>query len=283
MNRKECELYHCEYKNISEKEFNYLQYEKGREVIFPSDKTQHIMAFVLKGEMTITYEKQPSVEAYSPQVFVVPKRSTIKIKVSEKTDSLIFYMRFTELNGFCDKFNIKDIIQDPDFLWMFKTLEMKEPLSKYIDYLSYIPKNEFCQYFNNTHKKVIGSIFFSFYTHDELLQLFYPINAKEEYFKLLVLKNYSHVKNLRDFAEKTGCSLSTFKRRFSESFGMPAHRWLQIRKSSAIKEDLKNHTTNFQEISERYGFPSQKHLYNFCVRHLGGSPSSIRNGTENTN
>lgn len=56
------------------------------------------------------------------------------------------------------------------------------------------------------------------YTKEELAQFFYPILGRDLDFKDFILTNSRKIFDVKDFATQANMSLSTFNRRFKETF-----------------------------------------------------------------
>ncbi|WP_160289611.1 helix-turn-helix domain-containing protein [Sanguibacteroides justesenii] len=100
--------------------------------------------------------------------------------------------------------------------------------------------------------------------------------GRNENFRSLVIQNYHKVNSIPDFAKETGCSLSTFKRKFKTTFGESAYKWLQTQRAKEVEAYLQDIRIDFADIIEEFRFTSHKALYHFCRMYLDASPSEIR-------
>ena len=115
------------------------------------------------------------------------------------------------------------------------------------------------------------------YSRKEMAAFLYPIlGGRLQSFKNMVLSNYTRFRTLNDFAREAGMSLSTFQRKFKETFGVTAYKWMNERKSEMVYKDILTTDMTFSEIADKYGFSSSAYLVSFCRRHFGKLPGDIR-------
>lgn len=70
--------------------------------------------------------------------------------------------------------------------------------------------------------------------------------------------------DVKEFAVQANMSLSTFNRRFKETFNDTAKNWLLLRKQEFVKHDITLSNLTFNEIAEKYSFSSTSYLVTFC-------------------
>ncbi len=81
---------------------------------------------------------------------------------------------------------------------------------------------------------------------------------------------------LSRLAAECGVSIRHFTRAFSQTFGMPAHRYLTRRRIELALELLKVRTLTIQEVALKCGFVDQSHLTRVFTSHIGSSPGHWR-------
>lgn len=116
----------------------------------------------------------------------------------------------------------------------------------------------------------------TFYTKDELIHFFYGILKKDTEFAHLVSQNFIISQTIEELACITHCSISTFKRKFKETFNDTPHNWIIRQKAKFIYRDLGNQNLSLSDISDKYHFSSLSHFSAFCKRVYGRPPSEIR-------
>jgi AraC-like DNA-binding protein len=129
---------------------------------------------------------------------------------------------------------------------------------------------------NEIKEKELFLILFSYYSNSELLTLFYPLLGSNISFKSFVMQNYNRVSSVQQFADLANCSLSTFKRRFHENFGVSVYQWMLDQKSKHILHALTLENISFADIIFEYGFSSASHFCSFCKHKFGASPKALR-------
>jgi AraC family transcriptional regulator len=81
---------------------------------------------------------------------------------------------------------------------------------------------------------------------------------------------------LSRLAAECGLSVRHFTRAFTQSFGMPAHRYLTRRRIELALELLKIRTLSIPEIALACGFVDQSHLTRVFASHIGSNPGHWR-------
>jgi AraC-like DNA-binding protein len=82
--------------------------------------------------------------------------------------------------------------------------------------------------------------------------------------------------SLGELAEIAGLSAGHFSRAFSQSVGMPPHRYLRHRRIEAAAELIRDTDGSLAEIATSVGFADQSHLTRVFVRARGETPAAFR-------
>ncbi len=82
--------------------------------------------------------------------------------------------------------------------------------------------------------------------------------------------------DVKEFAVRANMSLSTFNRRFKETFNDTAKNWLLLRKQEFVEHDITLSNLTFNEIAEKYSFSSTSYLVTFCKKYFGKTPNELR-------
>lgn len=283
MNTRICEQSTCEkYDPKNKYGFVLQEVERNTQKVYQGSKFCHELMVVLEGDISVTF-KGRQIVCGKEEMFLVPKNCEVEINTSDNPCKLLC-IRSNMEEQICLKDHQEILSGLKYFRWEYSSLKVNEPLRLYLNYLLYSIHNVMpCHYYLNVYKLNMAAIFSQYYTKEEIYKLFYPVLGDDYSFKLLVFKHYQSVTSLKDFAEKTGCSLSTFKRRFKKEFNTSAYKWLQIKKAKAIESDLANLTQDIQIIIDKYHFSGHTSFYNFCLKYLGGTPSEIRKRLLNKN
>lgn len=119
------------------------------------------------------------------------------------------------------------------------------------------------------------------YSLSERIQFFHAVVFGERKFSDFIYKNYRRVTSIRELAVLSCYSLSGFEKRFRRVFGIPASRWIALRKAADIDQEIRNNQKTIKEISFEYGFSSVSHFHKFCKAKLGLSPGYMRKQVQN--
>lgn len=93
-------------------------------------------------------------------------------------------------------------------------------------------------------------------------------------------ENFYYNLGLGEFAKLSGCSLSVFKRRFSEYFKTTPGKWLLERRLQHALGLINTTKKTFSEISFECGFENASHFSRAFKQQFGNSPAYYREGVE---
>lgn len=93
-----------------------------------------------------------------------------------------------------------------------------------------------------------------------------------------VMIAFSTAKTVRELAEKCGCAVNTFERRFKEEFGTVPCKWMVEQKAKRVVTLLTRTDLSMKEIADECGFESNSYFWDFCRRNLKATPTQIREG-----
>jgi len=137
-----------------------------------------------------------------------------------------------------------------------------------------------CEYFQTLKQKELFFYLRAFYSKTDLASFFAPILSRDTQFAKTIFNNYEKANNLGELADLTHLSLSGFKRRFMETFGMAPQHWLDKEKAKKVYYEINCTQRPFQEISEEFNFSSAPHFNKFCQRMFGMAPGALRENTK---
>lgn len=113
------------------------------------------------------------------------------------------------------------------------------------------------------------------YKPEEVVSFFRPLVNKQLSFRARVLNNFEAVGTVEGLAETLGMCRTNFYKRFKEEFGMPAHKWMQIRKAWQVREYAAMPGMDVKKLMLKTGFPSASNFIRFCQTHFGRKPSEL--------
>jgi len=91
---------------------------------------------------------------------------------------------------------------------------------------------------------------------------------------LYMKKNYAHNISLEKFAYLTGRSLTTFKRDFVRTFGIPPHKWIVQRRLNEALHLIQEKGAAPSNVYLEVGFESLAHFSTAFKKQFGYSPSN---------
>lgn len=117
----------------------------------------------------------------------------------------------------------------------------------------------------------------------EMARWMAPLMMARDNFEAFVWANHDRAKGVEHLAELAGMGLSTFKRRFSQTFGESVYQWMMKQKARAVEREISGGRADIQELMSRLGFHSHVQFNRFCHKYLGEAPSKLlkRNNTTN--
>lgn len=115
------------------------------------------------------------------------------------------------------------------------------------------------------------------YPQSRFSYLLPPEDLPEFNFRSLILNNYKTVKNVKELANLTNTSMSTFTRKFKLNFGMSFSQWKKSHIANNVYREIKFTTKSFKNIAVENNFSSQAHFNRFCKKQYGKTPGELRN------
>ncbi|WP_294139643.1 AraC family transcriptional regulator [uncultured Sanguibacteroides sp.] len=271
-NQKDCSYYNSQIVNG----FELYKIPANQTILRKGDQNTHSLFFILSGSVSLSLSTHPTLVFEKGSLQLIPKGYSVTFQTGNEECEILIH-RFTGLEIYCKQINLASVNQNNHFDYKFQPFQIESHMLKFLEYIRYsLDTDASCQLVNESSRKVLISIFIQYYSKEDIYQIFYPIMGKNENFRSLVIQNYHKVNNIPDFAKETGCSLSTFKRKFKTTFGESAYKWLQTQRAKEVEAYLQDIRIDFADIIEEFRFTSHKALYHFCRMYLDASPSEIR-------
>lgn len=120
----------------------------------------------------------------------------------------------------------------------------------------------------------------SYYKHRDLAAFFHPLTDRDHVFADFVFANYRKYRTVRELAEASCHSLSSFNKLFRKSFGRSPYSWIKEQRADDIYNDIAVTNKPLKEISSDHGFHSLSQFTNFCKSQFGVSPRRLRESSE---
>ncbi|MDL2243429.1 AraC family transcriptional regulator [Bacteroidales bacterium OttesenSCG-928-J19] len=115
-----------------------------------------------------------------------------------------------------------------------------------------------------------------YYDLDQLCSFLQPLLFESLPFKSVVISNAPLANSAEELAGLCGYGISAFRRRFKDSFGLPAAQWLQQEKAKKVYYALTATDMPIKEIINSLSFSSPSHFNTFCKRIFSSTPTDIR-------
>lgn len=246
---------------------------KGEHI--PKDKcTQNCMLFMIKGELLINSEEYPGHTLRDRQFILQAIGSKIEILALSDVEYVVYW--FNELPVICEE-RYHEIVDNAVVPLTYTPLVMSEQLFHLITSIPiFLGETTPCSKYIELKCKELVFLITNYYPLPQLSAFFYPVSTYTESFHYFVMQNYSHVKNVEEFAHLGGYTTTTFRRLFKNLYGMPVYEWILEKKREGILEDLQHTNMRITEICNRYGFDSLSHFAHFCKDSFGDTPRALR-------
>lgn len=236
-----------------------------------------LLIFVLHGSMDITVGGCDKSRIDAGHFFLITRGNSLDGCVLEDTD-LITCLLSNDLRV-CERFSFQQLAAYlPDgFAYRFSGIAFTQRISDYLQMLVNDLRDGLdCVLFHRLKREELLFYLRIEFTLEELAAFFAPLIGRNMDFRELVMINYPLVRNIKELAERTNLSLSTFNRRFKETFKMSPQAWMTERKVDEVLKDILLAPMTFVEIAEKYHFSSTSYLISFCRKHFGNTPAYLR-------
>lgn len=253
-----------------------LHYPEGMRQIVDTDES--LIIFVLEGEVKVSADGHNDVLHRAGYISLQPRNSSSYIQVQQPCTFISFHSPHDIT--LCDRFSVQSLPRyiPEGFHYRFTLLPIRQRLAEYATGLRHCLEDGLgCVHFLEMKMQELFILLRAYYNREELATFFYPLIGKNRDFQDFVYEHYRQVDSLNEFAALANTSVDTFKRRFKETFGEPAHKWITGRKAEHVYRDIALGILSFADIAEKYRFSSVSYLTTFCKKHLGKTPQQLRN------
>ncbi|MBF0649361.1 helix-turn-helix transcriptional regulator [Dysgonomonas sp. GY75] len=251
--------------------------QAGKGVLLTEQSVQHIIIFLLEGEVTYSFGMYHNRRMRSGQALYLPVGYNFSYRA--ESEALLLFIRPYSTLQFCDCYSLQDLIRRTldtgmDSPWL---LEIKEPVKGYTDMLvCCIRKGLCCGYYNELKINELIYLFGEFYTREELALFFSEALSRDAGFSHYVMNNYHKYSTLSELASSMNMSLSSIEKHFRKAFNTSGYKWMNDHKAKKIFHALRAGDHNLKELSLEFGFASESSFNRFCKQRLGRPPGEIR-------
>lgn len=110
---------------------------------------------------------------------------------------------------------------------------------------------------------------------EEMARWMAPLMMARDNFEAFVWANHDRARGVEHLAELAGMGLSTFKRKFTDTFGESVYQWMMKQKALSVGREMSSGRADIQELMSRFGFNSHVQFNRFCHKFLGEAPSIL--------
>lgn len=242
-----------------------------------------VLVYLQKGELLINYGVGKIARLGPNQLFLLPKNLEAICTPAHDAHAVACILNSIDLKV-CDSYSqgmlekqmeaLNDTLQRNKFLC---SLACKDMLVQFFKTLTKaFAENIACLHFQHIKRQELFLYLHMCYSLKELVFFFYPIMNHGSDFQEFVMANYQDIRDVKELAEKANMSVSTFSRKFKDTFNDTAQHWLLARRAEAVLYDIVRTNDTFTEIAERHSFSSPAYLSNFCKQRFGKTPATLR-------
>lgn len=256
--------------------FKLLDCKKGC-IITRNYPNETFMVFVVKGKLSINYDRHNPLVVGESNAFLLPKSLDLRAKALQ--DSFIVLCCFTSDLKLCSRFSIQGLNSYlvPGFTEFYYSIKIDERISLFLSSLvSSLKDGLGCKHFHSIKREELFLYLRAGYSKQELALFFSPILGDDIDFKDFVLANYKKIVDVKEFADVANMSVSTFNRKFKETFNDTAKHWLMSRRAESIYKDITMTDIPFSELADKYSFSSPAYFATYCKKTFGKTALELR-------
>jgi AraC-like DNA-binding protein len=234
-----------------------------------------IIFFVIKGNLTVTFDEKEYHNICSKEMFLVPLDSPYRIQTLTQMHMMACWFSVESL--YSGQKLIDELIPLCDTKQNdFSKFAIKEEVMRFLMLLSDSIRDGLdSPYFFEIKKNELNLLFSIYYTKEELARFLRDIISENAQFKKFVMDSYLSVRNVQELAELANYSTSGFIKKFQKSFRESPYQWIQKQKAKQILIEINRGVKSLQEIANEYKFSSYQHFAGFCKVQLGYPPTKI--------
>lgn len=262
------------YDNGSKPIVEYITYTKGH--LWEEQLTQTAIILILEGSFKLTYEQFLCIKISCGNILLLPPGCHYKAYTEEGCSHFVFTL--SQIEHFCDKFSLERLAgENMDPGTDIQILNTTKTIDNYLsDLYGHHMQGLRCRMFHEIKVKEFFFLLRAYYPRKKLAGFFGPLLSNNSRFMNFVLQHYKKVKTVNEFASLYQCSVSSFDKKFRNTFGMSPYRWMMQKKINVLYNEINTTDKPFRQIAKEQKFSSLPQFTDFCKKHFGYSPSKMR-------
>lgn len=231
------------------------------------------LVFMLEGEIEFSYNEYIGRRFKKGDMIFIPQASHM-FGTAITDASMLVHTYDLSAQSYCSncilskmKFDTKGLEK---VVYDFQPLRMTPEIFQFAELIkTYISSDYRCMHLHELKQKEMFIIMQYMYTHQQMMEFFYPIIGEDIPFRTKVMRIAHEQPTVVEYAKRMNMSTRNFTRKFNAEFGQTVYQWLLKRKISQIKLRLSTPNISVADIVQEFKFADAPHFYRFCKEHFG--------------
>ncbi|WP_299628376.1 AraC family transcriptional regulator [uncultured Tenacibaculum sp.] len=248
------------------------------------ESTQYVLSFVINGIKAIVTDKGKIIVNRNECVLIGKGNTIMSERIPDSNNqpyqNLLFFLSDDFIQGFYTKHQkiIKSNNNLNNYIGVAKT-EVDPFISNLLISALMIINNKALHSKNILNLKLEELLLYlikSNHSNNFKILLHQTIQEKKVEFRATILKNINHTYLIEDYAHLTSRSVSSFKRKFKETFGESAGKYFRKQKLLSSKSLLKTTDKTIKEIAFEVGYDTSSHFIRAFKSEFKTTPTQYR-------
>jgi len=272
------EIIHNQFETLKISETTFVAY---RSDVYPSKNDvffeENAVIYILEGDKLFSSSNSEVRVQKGDVLFVKRGYYLMSESTNEAYRSLVFFIDDKLLKDFVSQ-NLELFDkqkEEVDIPTLLLTLKSNETFGKYVESILPYFKNKtiYLEQFLKLKMQELLLHLLEFDKNNHLKKLLFSIFIGQKASIEEVVQNfYQKPLTLSEFAKLSGRSLSSFKREFSQIYGIAPGQWIKNKKLEHAAFLLKNKIGNVEEVAESIGYESVSHFIKNYKTKFGTTP-----------
>jgi len=251
--------------------------------------TQYVLSFVINGTKIIS-TREGAVVAHQNECLLIAKGNSIMSERIPDDDQPYQNLLFFLSDDYITRFNHKHASllrtsgEEKSIRTIAKT-KIDAIIGNFLISALMIINNKALHAKNILHLKIEELLLYllkSNHSTDFRRLLVNVFEQKSLAFQTVILNNLKYHYHLEDYAHLTAMSLSAFKRKFKQTFGMAPGKWLRTQRLERAKSLLLTSDRTIADIAMEVGYENSSHFIRAFKKEYGPTPAAFRDDKPKT-